>query len=41
MDNREVNVPFIPRLRQICDAAECDLADLGWEGVVGADGGEE
>jgi len=36
-----VDVPLIPRLRQSCDAAECDLADLGWEGVAGADGGEE
>jgi len=36
-----VDVPFIPRLRQSCDAVECDLADLGWEGVAGADGGGE
>ena len=36
-----MDVPFIPRLHQNCDAAECDVADLGWEGVASADGGEE
>lgn len=36
-----MDVPFIPRLLQSCDAVECDLVDLGWEGVVGVDDGEE
>jgi hypothetical protein len=39
--NRDVDVPFIPRLCQSCNAAECNLADLDWEGVAGVDGGEE
>jgi hypothetical protein len=36
-----VDVPVIPCLCQSCDAAECDLADLGWEGVASVGGGEE